>query len=374
MLYKNIPFVDLKAQYLTIKEEIDQAVSDVFNHAKFIQGEEVEQFEEEFAKFLGAKYCVSVNSGTDALILGVRVLNLFPGEILIPANTYISTALAASENGLKPVFVDIDENDFGINLSDLKKKINSRTRAIIIVHLYGQPEKMEEINEIIKLSGKKIYLIEDACQAHGAEYKGIKVGNFGVFAAFSFYPGKNLGAYGDGGALVTNSSQITGKIKLLREYGQKKKYYHETVGVNSRLDTLQAAILRVKLKHLNFWNRKRRQTAAIYTQLINSEIPEIKTPKIFPGRNSVFHLYVVRSSKRDLLLNYLNEAKIQTLIHYPIPLHLQKAFKSLGYQKGDLPIVEKVVSEILSLPLYPELTEKKQEFIVEEIKKCVKMR
>lgn len=363
-----IPLVDLKAQFQTIKAELNKAIFKVINETKFIQGQDVNKFEEEFAQYIGAKYCLGVNSGTDALILGVRALNLPSGEVLIPANTYISTALAASGNSLKPVFVDVDENDFGINLADLQRKINSRTRALIVVHLYGQPDKIDEIKKIIKKPRKKIYLIEDACQAHGAKYKGFKVGNFGIFSAFSFYPGKNLGAYGDAGALVTNQTKLAGKLRLLREYGQRKKYFHDCLGTNSRLDTIQAGILRVKLKYLDKWNSNRKQIALQYTKLLNKKIPQIKTPKVFPERESVFHLYVIRTAKRDLLLDYLNKKEIQALIHYPIPLHLQEAFKYLGYRRGDLPVVERVSSEITSLPCYPELTSEMVEDIVGKIK------
>lgn len=277
-----ILFVDLKSQYQSIKKEINSAIKKVILSSQFIQGEEVKKFEEEFANYLGTEYCIGVNSGTDALILGIRALEIENGsEIIVSANTFIATALGVSENSLKPVFVDIDEQDYGINLADLKRKINSRTKAIILVHLYGQPDKIDEVKEIIKKTGKKIYLIEDACQAHGAKYKGKRVGNFGIFSAFSFYPGKNLGAYGDGGAIVTNDKKLAEKIKLLREYGQKKKYYHESLGINSRLDSIQAAILRVKLKYLDKWNKKRQEHAFLYNKLIQENIPEIITPKFF---------------------------------------------------------------------------------------------
>ena len=365
----NIPFVDLKLQYEEIQTEIENAIFKVIQSAKFIQGEDVNKFEEEFANYLGANYCIGVNSGTDALILGVRALELEQGdEILIPANTYISTALAASENGLRPVFVDINE-DFQINLEDLKRKINNRTKAIIVVHMYGQPDSIEKIRESIKKTGKKIHFIEDASQAHGAEYQGKKVGTFGIFSAFSFYPGKNLGAYGDAGAIVTNSKELANKYKLLREYGQREKYYHDILGVNSRLDSIQAAVLRVKLKHLDKWNEKRIKISEYYSDLLKKYVPFIQTPKIFNGRKNVFHLYVIKTKKRDGLLEYLKENKIQSLIHYPIPLHLQRAYAYLGYKRGDLRVTEKISSEILSLPIYPELTREMQEFVVDRISK-----
>lgn len=363
-----VPFVDLKLQYKSIKNEIDAALQKVITNSQFIQGAEVALFEKEFAKYLSSSSCVSLNSGTDALILGVRALNLpIKSEILIPVNTYFATALAAVENDLKPVFVDIDASDFGMNLDDLKRKINSKTSAIIIVHLYGQPDKIDEIKEIIKKKGKKIHIIEDAAQAHGALYKKKKVGTFGTFGAFSFYPSKNLGAFGDGGAIVSDNSKLVKKLKMLREYGQKKKNVHEIAGVNSRLDTLQAAILRAKLKHLDRWNRQRQKIAALYTRLLNIKIPLIKTPSEFPERKSIYHLYVGRIQKRDKLLNFLKKKGITCQIHYPTPLHLQRAFNFLGYKKGDFPQVEKVFSEILSLPMYPELEKESIEYVVSQI-------
>lgn len=364
-----VPFIDLKMEYRKIKEEIDEAVERVIDGTQFIQGEDVQKFEREFADYLGAQYCITVNSGTDALILGLKGLDLEPGdEVIVPSNTFIATALAVSENRLKPVFVDVDENDYGINIDDLRKKINYKTKAIILVHLYGQPDKIDEVKDIIKSTKRKIYLIEDACQAHGAEYKAKKVGNFGVFSAFSFYPTKNLGSYGDGGAIVTNDLKLAKKYKLYREYGQNKKYIYEALGRNSRLDTIQAAILRVKLKYLDEWNMKRRRIAFYYTKLFNREIPFIKTPKEFKERQSVFHLYVVRTRKRNSLLKYLNENGIQSLIHYPTPLHLQKVYKYLNYKKGELPISEKISSEIISLPIFPEMKVNQVEFVVKKIR------
>lgn len=287
----NIPFVDLKAQYDSIQDEIIPKVEEVFKSTKFIQGPDVAIFEESFAKYHDTKYCVGVNSGTDALILGMRALGFAPGdEVIIPTNTFIATALGASENNLKTVFVDIDPDDYGINLEDLRNKITKKTRAIIVVHLYGQPDKLEAIQQIIKESGQDIHLIEDACQAHGAEYKGKKVGSFGIFSAFSFYPGKNLGAYGDGGALLTNDPDLAQKIILLREYGQKKKYHHEIIGTNTRLDTVQAAILNVKLKYLSDWTQKRQQAAKWYSEMLQEMSNSIKTPSLLKDRMSVFHV------------------------------------------------------------------------------------
>jgi len=364
-----VPFVDLTAQYKTIKKDIDRAIQSVVDGAHFVQGPEVAGFENAFSSYLGASYCVGVNSGTDALILGIRSLGLLPGdEVIVPVNTFIATALGISDNRLKPVFIDIDPLDYGMDLTDLRRKITSKTKAILPVHLFGQPEKIDEIKQIIKESGKKIFLIEDACQAHGAMYKGQKVGTFGNFAAFSFYPGKNLGAYGDGGALVTNDAEVAGKFKMLREYGQKKKYVHESLGTNSRLDTLQAAVLLTKLKHLDMWNKKRQKWAAYYTKQIKKYLPKIKTPTIYNDRLSVFHLYIIEVDRRDALLAWLNDKGIQALIHYPIPLHLQKAYASLGYKKGDFPNAERAADRIISLPMYPDLTKVQVDFVVDAVR------
>ena len=366
----NVPFIDLKAQYKSIKKEVYTSVNQVLQDGKFILGERVNDFEKKFAKYLGAKYCVTVNSGTDALILGTKALNIPSGnEILIPTYTFVATALAATNNGLRPVFVDINEKDFGINIDDLKRKINSRTSAIILVHLYGQPDKIAEVKEIIKKTGKKIFLIEDAAQAHGAMYKNKKVGTFSVFSIFSFYPTKNLGAYGDGGAIVTNDRALATRYRLLREYGQKKKYYYEFLSINSRFDALQAAILLVKLKYLDSWNKKRQYLAALYSGLLNPLSAEVKTPNIFFERKSVFHLYTIRAKRRNQLKQFLSQKGIETLIHYPIPLHLQKAFRFLQYKKGDLPIAEKITKQVLSLPIYPELTKQQIKYTVKNIKK-----
>ncbi len=351
-----VPFIDLHAQYLSLKKDLDQAIHRVVISGRFEQGSEVVSFEEEFARYIHAKYCVSLNSGTDALILGIRALELSAGdEIIVPSFTFSATSLAILENGLKPVFVDVDEN-YGLDLVDLKKKITTRTKAIIVVHLYGQPDKIGDIKHIINKSGKKIHLIEDACQAHGATYKNTVVGNFGIFAAFSFYPTKNLGAYGDGGALITNSTAIKNKMRLLKQYGEKRRYFSETRGVNSRLDTLQAAILRTKLIHLSSWNKKRRELAKLYTKYLTSYKDFIKLPKEYPERKAVYHLYVIRTKKREALMKYLSSNGIPSLIHYPIPLHLQKVNQHLGYRLGSLPNVEKITKEVLSIPFYAEMS------------------
>jgi len=368
-----IPFTNLKSQYSHIKKEVDTVIERVINNAQFIGGSEVEKFEKEFADYLKVKYVIGVNSGTDALIIGIRGLDLKTNdEVIVPANTFIATALAVSENGAQPVFVDIDENDNGINLDDLKNKINEKTKAIILVHLYGQPDKIDEIKEIIKKTGRKIHIIEDACQAHGAMYKGKRVGNFGIFSAFSFYPTKNLGAYG-GGAIVTNDRKLAEKYRLIHQYGSDNKYFHKTFGVNSRLDTLQAAVLGVKLKYLDDWNKKRQAVAKLYTKYLNKMVSEIKTPNEFSNRKSVFHIYLIRTKKRNQLINYLKKRGILTLIHYPLPLHLQKAYSYLGYKHGDFPNTEKESEEILSLPMFEYMTEKQIKYVVKSIEEFYKV-
>ena len=361
----NIPLINLRKQYETIKEEIDQAIQDVVLSTRFVGGENVAKFEEEFAAYIGTRYCVSVGSGTDSLILGIRGLG-FSGddEIIVPANTFNASAAGISENRLKPVVVDIDEQDYGINLEDLARKINSRTKAIMIVHLFGQSDKIDGIKKVIKKSGKNILIIEDSCQAHGAYFKNKRVGNFGAFSGFSFYPGKNLGAYGEGGAIVTNSAHLAKICRMFKDHGQITKYKHQVLGINSNLDALQAAILRVKLNHLDNWNALRRKQATYYTRSLKPLNRFVITPNQFPERKSVYHLYVIRVKRRNALLKYLNEKGIGVGIHYPTPLHLQKAYEYLNYKKGDLPVSEKIAKEVLSLPLYPELTKEEIAYTV----------
>lgn len=354
---KALNFVNIPKEYLSLKMKIDLAISKVIKSGHLILGEEVDLFEKEFADFLNAKYCLTVNSGTDALILGLRSLNLKPGdEVIVPTNTFIASALAATENKLTPIFVDVNKDDYGIDLADLKRKITTKTKAIIVVHLFGQPDKLDEIQKIIKGSKKNIYLIEDAAQAHGAFYNKKRIGTRGIFSVFSFYPTKNLGAYGDGGAIVTNNRGVADSIRLLRQYGQESKYHHEILGVNSRMDTIQAAILRIKLRHLDEWNNKRQANARLLTKLINRDCPKVKTPGYYKDRPSVYHLYVIQANKRNALQYFLKQKHIMTLVHYPIPLHLQKAFSYLKYKKGDFPNAENISDSVVSLPIHPFLT------------------
>lgn len=363
-----IPFVDLKAQYDSIKEEIDETIQSVLNNTSFIMGEELRKFEEEFALFCDVKYAIGVANGSDALILALRACGIGEGdEIITVPHTFIATTEAITHVGGKVVFVDIDPKTYTIDVSKTEEKITEKTKAIISVHLYGQPADMESIMDLAKKYNLKI--IEDAAQAHGAEYKGKKVGSIGDVGCFSFYPGKNLGAYGDAGMVVTNNEEIAKGIKLLRNHGRiSKKYEHDVEGYSSRLDNLQAAILRVKLKCLDEWNDRRRSNAKKYNKLL-SNINGIITPYEADYVKHVYHLYVIRTEKRrDKLSEELKSKGIAVGIHYPIPLHLQPAYRYLGYKEGDFPVTEKTSREILSLPMFAELTDEQIEEIVELIK------
>ncbi|XRO75841.1 DegT/DnrJ/EryC1/StrS family aminotransferase [Methanocaldococcus sp. 28A] len=360
-----ISFVDLRREYQEIKKEINQVIQRVLESGWFILGKELEAFEKEFAEYLGAKHVIGVNSGSDALYLAVKALGVSKDdEVITVSHTFISTVDAITRNGAKPVFVDIDPETYTIDVSQIEKKITEKTKAIVPVHLYGHPADMDPILEIAEEYG--LYVIEDASQAHGAEYKGRKVGNIGDVGCFSFYPTKNLGAYGDGGVVVTNDDELAEKLRVLRSYGSSKKYYHNLIGVNSRLDELQAAILRVKLKYLDEWNKRRRKMAKLYNKLL--EDYEVITPIEKVWAKHVYHLYIIRHKERDKLQKYLSENGIQTQIHYPIPVHKQKAYVDLGINV-QLPITEKISNEILSLPMHPWLKEEEVKYICETIKK-----
>ena len=359
----HVPFVNLSTQFKEHETNIYSIIKNVLDKGLFIGGEEVISFEHSFARYIGTKHCVSLNSGTDALILGTRALGFSaPDEIIFPSNTYYATILAAVANGVKPVLSEVDADDFGYDLSTLKIKINTRTKAIMVVHLYGQSDKIGEIQSLIKKTGRKIHIIEDACQAHGAKFGTKRVGGFGTFSAFSFYPSKNLGAYGDGGAITTNDQQLASKIRRLKEYGQSSKYRHESVGFNSRLDTLQAAVLSYKLEQLDGWNKKRQDLSKIYHTMLGI-IPDITLPNVYKDRKSVYHLFVIRTKQRDALQKYLQEKGVATQIHYPYPIHMQNAWKFLKYKQGDFPVAEKLSEEILSLPMYSELTERQVRYV-----------
>jgi len=356
-----IPFGDLKRQYLAIKEEIDLAIGSIFQSGRFILGENVEKFEEEFAAYCGVKYGVGVANGMEALQIALMGLGIGKGDEVITApNSAMATSLAILAVGAKPVFADVEPISYNIDVTKIEKKITERTRAILPVHLFGQAAEMEAINRIAKAYNLKV--IEDACQAHGAGYKGQKVGSLGDAGCFSFYPSKNLGCYGDGGMMVTNNLELAERARQLRNYGQESRYDFKVKGLNSRLDELQAAILRVKLRYLDEWNKLRRELAEFYNHYLAHSKAVI--PQEAAGNYHVFHLYVVRTAERDKLQKYLAAFGIQTLIHYPRVNYLEKAYADLGIEPGSCPMAEKLSREVLSLPLYPEL-----EFF--EIKKIV---
>lgn len=367
-----VDFVDLKAQYAAIKQEVDTAMQKVLTNTSFILGNDVHEFEKEFARFCDSQNCVSVNSGTDALMFALQAAGIKQGdEVITTANTYIATTLAVSFLGANIRFVDCDAETYNIDVTKLEKEITPKTKAILPIHLYGQSADMKPIMEIAQKHNLKV--IEDACQAHGAEYHGKNVGTFGDAGAFSFYPGKNLGAYGDGGAVVTNNARIAESITLLRNYGQKVKYHHLIKGTNSRLDTMQAAVLRVKLKYLEQWNDSRRKNAVLYNKLL-ANVGGIVTPTEAAYAKHIYHLYVIRvdspdkTKNRDDLLEFLKKKEIFAGIHYPIPIHMQPAYEELSKYIGSLPVTEKYSREILSLPMYPELSEEQIQFVCDAVK------
>lgn len=364
----NIPFVDLKAQYRTIEGEVNAAIAQVLQNADFILGSAVDAFEAEFAAYCDTDYAIGVDSGYSALELILRAYEIGAGdEVIAPANTFVATVLAVSNCGATPVLVDADPVTYNLDPAKIEAAITEKTRAIMPVHLYGQPADMDPIMAIARKHGLRV--IEDAAQGHGGYYRGRRVGSLGDAAGFSFYPGKNLGAYGDGGAVVTNDPDLADKIRLLRNLGQRVKYQHEIKGFNRRLDTLQAAVLRVKLPYLDGWNAARRQAAAAYTRHL-AGLPLI-TPACPADIEPVYHLYVIRSQQRDALQQQLKEANIATGLHYPTPIHLQGSYRELGHSQGDFPVTEQLAGEILSLPMYPELIEDAVAYVAETIEQFV---
>ncbi|MBN2323608.1 MAG: DegT/DnrJ/EryC1/StrS family aminotransferase [Spirochaetes bacterium] len=359
-----VPFLDLKAQYETIKEEIDAAIQEVVDSCAFAGGPFVEKFEKEYAEFCGVDHAIGVGNGTDALWLSLLALGIGRGdEVITVPNTFIATVEAIIFAGATPVFVDIDENSYTMNPDLVENVITSKTKAIIPVHLFGQPADMDPIMDIAKKHG--LFVIEDACQAHGAEYKGKKAGSMGDAGCFSFYPGKNLGAFGEAGAVVTNNSDLNNKIKMLRDHGQSKKYYHDVMGWNARMDGIQGAVLSVKLKHLEKWNEARRRNAELYNELL-SEINGIITPKEADYRKHIYHIYAVRTPNRDALIDFLKEQDIYCGIHYPVPVHLQKAIQRKDFTPFS--IAEKCSQEFISLPMFAELTKDQIKYISNRLK------
>ena len=357
-----VPYLDLKAQYESIRGEIGDAIQQVLDRTAFAGGPFVAQFEKEFAAFCGTQFAAGVGSGTDALWMALLGLGIGPGdEVVTVPDTFIATAEAISWCGAKPVFVDVDPVTYNMDPSKLEAAITPKTRAIIPVHLFGQMADMDPVMEIARK--RKLYVVEDASQAHGAEYKGKKAGSMGDAGCFSFYPGKNLGAYGEAGAVVTSNEELDGKIRMLRDHGQAKKYHHTLIGWNARMDGIQGAVLSVKLRHLPAWNEGRRRNAGIYDELLKG-VPGVAAPKEAGYAKHVYHIYAIRVADRDRLIASLAEKDIHCGIHYPIPVHLLDAYKSLNLGKGSFPIAEKSAAEFVSLPMYPELTRDQIAFAV----------
>lgn len=365
-----ISIVDLGAHYRSIKTEIDKAVLDVLSSGHYVLGPQVKAFEDELAQYTGCKHAIACANGTDAITLSLLALGIKPGdEVITVSHSFFATSEAIALVGAKPVFVDINESDFNIDVSQIEKQITTKTKAIIPVHIYGQPCEIDRLMEVAKRH--KLFVIEDCAQAIGAKYKGQTVGTFGDVGTLSFFPTKNLGAYGDGGAVLTNSDEIANKFKQLRVHGSSKRYVHDFIGLNSRLDEIQAAILRVELKCLDEWNHKRFKAAENYNQLFRN-ISDVTVPIIVPDRKHIFHQYTIRVKNRDLLCEKLKEKNIESIIYYPIPIHKQKAFEYLNVSEIHLPVTNSICNEILSLPIYPEITNEIQEIVVQSIADILK--
>lgn len=360
----NIPFVDLKIQYAPLKEEILNGISKVFDSMQLFLGENVQGLEREFAQFCGSPHGIGVSDGTNALHIILRALEIGPGdEVITVSHSFIATTEAILLTGAQPVFVDIDPDTYLMDVSQVEAKITARTKAILPVHLYGQTVDMDPLLEIA--SRHRLRVVEDCAQAHGAVYKGRKAGTMGDAGGFSFYFSKNLGAYGEGGFITARDAELASKIRKVRDHGSGSKYHHDMVGLNGRLDEIQAVVLRAKLPHLGEWNQKRREHAAKYNNLLQG-LP-VQTPTELADNQHVYHLYVIRVSNRDQLQSYLKEQGVFTGIHYPVPIHLQQAVANLGYTKGSLPVTERITSEILSLPMYAELTDDQIGYVVSNI-------
>jgi dTDP-4-amino-4,6-dideoxygalactose transaminase len=360
----SIPLVDLRSQYEPLREEIRNAWDEILNSMNLFLGPNVQAFEREFAEYCGVSNAIGVSDGTSALHLALRACGIGPGdEVITVSHTFIATAEAILLSGAKPVFVDIDPQTYTMDISQIESRLSPNTRAILPVHLYGQCADMDPILEIASRHG--LFVIEDACQAHGAEYKGRKAGSIGNLAAFSFYFSKNLGAYGEAGMVTTNSPELAQGVRMMRDHGSLKRYYHECLGWNGRLDELQAAALRIKLRHLDQWNELRRQNASVYHQALKNL--DIVLPSVAAGNRHVYHLYVIQTQNRDALRQYLNERGVGNGIHYPVPVHLQESFAQFSDGYGSLPVTEELVGQILSLPMYPELSREQVNQVSSEI-------
>ena len=362
-----VPFLDLKVQYRQIETELKPVLEDIMAAGAFIGGPQVAEFEKEFAAFCGSKHCVGLSSGTDALRLALMAAGIGPGdEVITVPHTFIATTEAITQAGAAPVFVDIDPGTCCLDVGQIPGRITPKTRAIVPVHLYGQPADMDPILEIARKHG--LAVIEDACQAHGATDKGRPAGSMSLAGCFSFYPGKNLGAFGDAGAVVTDDEKLAQTIRMLREHGQSRKYFHDMEGYTGRLDAVQAAVLRLKLKRLAAWNRDRRANAARYTKLL-ADVPGVAVVQEADFAQSVYHLYVILVDDRDGLQAFLSEQGVGTGLHYPLPLHLQKAYAAMGFKKGDFPVSERTADRLISLPMYAELAPEQIDYVVHCIKR-----
>lgn len=360
-----VPYLDLKAQLKPLRAELDAAIARTLDNCSFCLGPDVAQFEKDFAKFCDAQFALGFNSGTSALHVAMRLLDVGPGdEVITTPYTFIATSWAISYCGAKPVYVDIDEATFNLDPKLIEGAITTRTKAVLPVHLYGQPFDVDAIAAICKKHN--LPFVEDAAQAHGAKYKGKTIGTFGAVSCFSFYPAKNLGAAGEGGALVTNDAALAARAKSLREHGSTVRYHHDEVGYNYRLEGIQGAVLGVKLKHLESWTRARQRVAACYAELLKDT--PLRLPTVTAGNESAWHLYTVRSPRRDELKKHLDANGIGNAVHYPMPLHLQKAYANLGYKAGDFPVAEKASREVLSLPMFPELTDAQIQRVADVVK------
>ncbi len=361
-----VPLLDLKAEYATYKKEVLQAITEVCESQLFCLGPAVVEFEKKIAAYCGSKYAIGISSGSDALLVSLMALDIKPGdEVITTPFTFFATAGAIARLGGKPVFVDVEADSYNIDPTCIKEEITEKTKAIIPVHLFGQVAQMKPIIKIAKRH--KLAVVEDAAQAIGASQDGTKCGNLGDCGCFSFYPTKNLGAFGDGGLVTTNKETLAQKIRILRDHGQNPRYFYKMVGGNFRLDGIQAAVLTVKLKYLNGWSEKRRQNAALYDEIL-ADSP-VKTPKIDPNNISIYHQYTITTPERDQLQKFLADNEISSAIFYPKPLHLQECFSELGYKQGDFPVAERLCNEVLSLPIYPELTTEQIEYVAQTILK-----
>jgi dTDP-3-amino-3,4,6-trideoxy-alpha-D-glucose transaminase len=361
---QRVPFVDLAAEHQSMRQELDGAVRRVTDSGRFVLGPELAAFEAEFASYCGVEHCVGVGSGTDALLLALRACQIGPGdEVITPSLTFYATAFAVAAAGAVPVFVDVEEATATLNLDLVREAITSRTRAILPVHLYGRCANLGGLAELATERGLR--LIEDAAQAHGARWNGSRAGAAGDVGCFSFYPSKNLGAWGDGGAVVTSDATLAERLRLLRNYGQTQKYQHELLGTNSRLDELQAAVLRTKLPHLDAWNEARRSAARAYSALLDAAL---SPPRQEPSDGHVFHLYVVRTKERDALQGFLARQGVQTGIHYPIPVHRQVAFRGVPHVVREAPVTDELASAVLSLPMFPTISPEQIRYVADQVR------